>query len=366
MVHRTRTFLEERDFSVGVCTGTDKSGLNPFREGKLDILIGSRTVSTGVDGLQNVCNNVILLSPPWTGADEKQIEGRVVRQGSDFDRVTMAWPQIVVDLGSGLWNWDKQRRDIIQFKHTLSDCALDGTVLKALSLSKQYLLSRARDELEKLIARLEEEGYASHERPILQVPLLPELKERARVKHGDFTKINTRWINSNSSTIHERLKADPSEWYLYHTLYWEAREGWDEVPAEPIATKLRARPDLRVGDFGCGECLLRDALPDHSVRGFDYVAIDETVTACDMAHTPLDDSSLDAAVFSLSLMGNNWTDYLTEASRVLQPLGYLFVAEPAKRWKEGVLEQAIEEAGFGVVDTNQRGAFRYVVAVKSL
>lgn len=87
-----------------------------------------------------------------------------------------------------------------------------------------------------------------------------------------------------------------------------------------------------------------------------------------MAHTPLDKGSLDAAVFSLSLMGKNWTDYLAEASRVLQPLGYLFVAEPAKRWKEGVgvLEQAIEEAGFRVVDTNQRGAFWYVMAVKSL
>jgi hypothetical protein len=316
--------------------------------------------------VQNVCNNIILLSPPWTGAEEKQIEGRVVRQGSDFDRVTMVWPQVVVDLGSAVWNWDKQRREIIQFKHTLSDCVLDGTVPKALSLSKQYLLSRAREELEKLIARLEEEGYAPTERPVLEIPLLPELRERAQVKYGDFTKINNRWSGSNSATIHKRLQADPFEWRLYHTLYREARAKWDEVPAEYIASQLRARPDLRVGDFGCGECLLRDALPDHSVRGFDYVAIDETVTACDMAHTPLNDSSLDAAVFSLSLMGKNWTDYLTEAHRVLHPLGYLFVAEPAKRWKEGVLEQAIEEAGFGVVNTNQRGAFRYVVAVKSL
>lgn len=91
--------------------------------------------------------------------------------------------------------------------------------------------------------------------------------------------------SSNSTTVYERLTADPSEWYLYHTLYRERRAKWDEVSVDYIASKLRPRPDLRVGDFGCGECLLRDALPGHDVVGLDYIAVDETVTACDMAST---------------------------------------------------------------------------------
>jgi hypothetical protein len=137
------------------------------------------------------------------------------------------------------------------------------------------------------------------------------------------------------------------------------------VPAEHIASQLRGRPDLRIGDFGCGECLLRDALPEHDVIGLDYVALDESVIACDMAHSPLEKASLGAAVFSLSLMGRNWPEYLAEAHRTLQPFGLLFVAEPAGRWAEEKLEKAVEETGFSIMDSSQRGRFRYVTAVKN-
>jgi ribosomal RNA-processing protein 8 len=67
-----------------------------------------------------------------------------------------------------------------------------------------------------------------------------------------------------------------------------------------------------IGDFGCGEGLLQGALPGVQVIGIDHVACNETVIACDMAHTPLADGALDAVVFSLSLMGANWRDYLVE------------------------------------------------------
>ena len=123
-----------------------------------------------------------------------------------------------------------------------------------------------------------------------------------------------------------------------------------------------------MGDFGCGEGLLRDALAGEGVevRGFDHVAADETVTASDMAHTPQEDGVLDAAVFSLSLMGRNWPEYLAEAHRTLKPFGLLFVAEPARRWPGDALERAIEGgARFRVLEANQRGDFRYVVAAKA-
>ena len=131
-----------------------------------------------------------------------------------------------------------------------------------------------------------------------------------------------------------------------------------------IADELRLREDLRVGDFGAGECLLRDALPNHDVVSLDYVALDEGVVACDMAHTPLEDGELGAAVFSLSLMGRNWRDYLAEAHRTLRPFGLVFIAEPARRWEDGVLEEALEGAGFDPLRTVRRGDFIYARGVK--
>jgi ribosomal RNA-processing protein 8 len=41
------------------------------------------------------------------------------------------------------------------------------------------------------------------------------------------------------------------------------------------------------------------------VHSFDLVAVNEMVTACDMANVPLQDENIDIAVFCLSLMGTN-------------------------------------------------------------
>ncbi len=55
------------------------------------------------------------------------------------------------------------------------------------------------------------------------------------------------------------------------------------------------------------------------VTSFDLVATEPNVVACDMAHLPVDDQSFDVALFSLSLMGTNWTDFVCEAFRILVP-----------------------------------------------
>ncbi|KAK6036412.1 hypothetical protein COOONC_26083, partial [Cooperia oncophora] len=54
------------------------------------------------------------------------------------------------------------------------------------------------------------------------------------------------------------------------------------------------------------------------VHSFDLVAVNDRVTACDMAHLPMKDLSADIVVFCLSLMGTNLIDYIKETRRVLK------------------------------------------------
>ena len=42
-------------------------------------------------------------------------------------------------------------------------------------------------------------------------------------------------------------------------------------------------PSLKVVDFGCGEAKIATSV-SHDVHSFDLVAVNEKVTACDMAH----------------------------------------------------------------------------------
>ena len=82
------------------------------------------------------------------------------------------------------------------------------------------------------------------------------------------------------------------------------------VPFQEVIAWAKRREGYVIGDFGCGEALLAAAIGDrHVVHSFDHVAINDRVLAGDMAHTPLENESLDVAVFSLSLMGANFTDY---------------------------------------------------------
>ena len=183
---------------------------------------------------------------------------------------------------------------------------------------------------------------------------------------GDFSKLNKEWSTLNSKNTNNRLKDNPGEWVLYHKLYTKSRQSWDEIPFEEIAHKINKRPDWVVGDFGCGDNILR-TLVKNEVHSFDHVAKDETVTACDVSNVPLDDETLDVVVFSLSLMGSNHKDYFKEAHRVLKKYGNVFICEPAKKWegKREVFKEELESAGFkGIEFFENTEKFFYVDCIK--
>lgn len=72
-----------------------------------------------------------------------------------------------------------------------------------------------------------------------------------------------------------------------------------------------------IADFGCGVAKLAASV-NHKVHSFDFVSLNDNVTVCDMAHTPLLTNGVHVVVFCLSLMGTNLKDYIVEANRVLK------------------------------------------------
>ena len=61
IIRPIRRYLETMGYTVGIYTGEDKSGLEPFLAGRVDILVGSKPVGTGFDGLHRVSNNLSIL-----------------------------------------------------------------------------------------------------------------------------------------------------------------------------------------------------------------------------------------------------------------------------------------------------------------
>ncbi len=179
--------------------------------------------------------------------------------------------------------------------------------------------------------------------------------------------MNRMWNQSHSHEIHERLQHNPEEWEQYHTLYRESRKGWAVIPYEEMIRWCQRRSDYVIGDFGCGEAMLAVALSDrHTVCSFDHIAINQDVVECDIAHVPLDDETLDVAVFSLSLMGKNFTDYLLEAYRTLKLDGSLHIIEATSRFKDrAIFISGLKKLGFSVVETKDLWKFTHIHAIKS-
>lgn len=353
--------IESKGWHVAVFTGENKDGLEAFIDGNADVIIASSYVGTGVDRLQYVCNRLIVNSLPWTHAEFEQLKGRIYRQGQVKDHVDVLVPLTYAEVNGEEWSWCDSRWRRIQFKKSISDAAVDGIIPEGHLRTPAQAYKDAMQWLE----RLDRGEVYEIERRKISIPLVGEIKPNVQRRMGDLSQMNARINQSLSEKTHKRFLDHPEEWECYHSTYREDRKSWPVVPYEEAVKWFRARPHMIVGDFGCGEALLADNV-ENKVFSFDHVAINENVTACDMCHTSLDDACLDAAVFSLSLMGSNFIDYLKEAHRCLKLDGHLWIAEPTSRIQDiALFRDLLFKLGFDVSRVDEKWKFAFIKAIKT-
>ena len=158
---------------------------------------------------------------------------------------------------------------------------------------------------------------------------------------GRFRFINELLYTRPSAEAVELFAAEPELYEVYHEGFRTMSARWPQNPVITIAEWLREQPaSWVVGDLGCGDAQLAEEV-EQKVHSFDLVAGNERVTACDIANVPLPSGGLDVVVFSLSLMGSNYADFLKEAHRLLRPKGTLKVAEVASRFHD--IDEWIEQ-----------------------
>jgi len=374
IVETLRDGLLDAGLRVGILTGdTDDAHLKAFlgdaktieTTGAIDVLIASSRVGTGVNGLQYVCRKLIINALPWTNAEYEQLVGRLFRQGSRFDRVDVIIPVTFAMVNGQRWSYCESKLQRLLYKKSIADAAVDGVVPEG----NLRTPAQAQQDIMDWLGRLETGQMSEVARAVIKIPLsgAPADVERRVQRYGDFSKMNNRWYAAQSDQTHERLAANPEEWAHYHTMYRQLRESWPVVPFQEEIRWLSERDGLVVGDFGCGEAFIAaESGALHQVHSFDHVAIDARVIACDIAHVPLEDESLDLAIFCLSLMGANFTDYIREAHRCLRLDGMVHIWEPTSYFDD-IKEfcARLARLGFDVMAPSVEGAFSRVYAVKN-
>ena len=291
--------IELQGWKTAIFSGDDKSGLEEFIKFDADVLIASSCLGTGVDGLQHVCNRIIINTLPWTHAEFEQLKGRVYRQGQKSDHVDIIVPLTYANVNGERWSWCDSRWKRILFKKSIADAAVDGVIPEGHLRTP----AQAYQDAMNWLKRLEEGNLHEIERHKINLQLSEEAIQKGLRKFGDFSKMNHQLNSSSSATTHKKFQQHPEDWEYYHSMYREARKEWTIVPYQEAVKWCKARPHLVIGDFGCGEALLAQEI-ENKVHSFDHVAVNEEVTSCDIAHVPLDDESLDASNFLTFPHGN--------------------------------------------------------------
>ena len=166
---------------------------------------------------------------------------------------------------------------------------------------------------------------------------------------------------------------DPQFLEKYDEIQDKVKQSWSFDPVNVIASKINELRipaniimKLVIGDFGCGRAKLSELLKENKMYNFDHHNIlNNKIIACDMKSVPLKkDGILDVAVFCLSLMGQNWPEYIKEAKRCLTRNGLLFIAETTKSLsvRLSTLRQVIAEQGFEVYSEDERGNITFIDA----
>ncbi|KFD52816.1 hypothetical protein M513_06307 [Trichuris suis] len=168
-----------------------------------------------------------------------------------------------------------------------------------------------------------------------------------RLNGGYFRWIGETLYKCSGEEAEQLFAKDPECFKAYHVGYRAQVSKWPVNPVVLVAKWLKRKPSSwKVADMGCGDAQLA-TLVKNKVYSFDFLALNDRVTACNMAKVPLPDCHVQVCLFCLSLMGTNLADYINEAFRILKPRGFLIIIEMLSRFTGiKVFRRAVEKMGF--------------------
>ena len=145
ILDQVEALCTQQGWSVGRYTGNEKEGLQHFLQKRVDILLVSNVANAGLDGLQYICQRMILVTTPWTDVELSQLIGRILRQGQPAPAVDIYFLITTGTYQHTTWSWDLSKLDRLQQKRSLADAVINGTIPQSTSQesqqSQRHLLS---------------------------------------------------------------------------------------------------------------------------------------------------------------------------------------------------------------------------------
>ncbi|KAJ3247979.1 25S rRNA (adenine645-N1)-methyltransferase [Chytriomyces hyalinus] len=199
-----------------------------------------------------------------------------------------------------------------------------------------------------------------------------QAKMKKTLSGGRFRMINEQLYTTTSDIAVNLFLKEPETFDIYHEGFRAQVESWPSNPVDHYIKTLSAltpsksaksgqQKPIVIVDMGCGEAALAKSImalnttesKRFMVHSFDLASPNEYVVACDIRNVPLKDEEADVVVFSLSLMGTNFLDFIKEAWRILKTGGNLKIAEVVSRFPSvNKFIEALVALGFKLTSKN--------------
>ena len=164
-------------------------------------------------------------------------------------------------------------------------------------------------------------------------------KEKHKSIYQELTK---KMSIQNSLNTSEMFTINPNKWHIYHDNRDESFKGYDnqeEIPLNKIISYLKTKEKhkLKILDLGCGRNKIKENFKLNKkfhITGYDHVSFNGSKEGdISKLSTYEEKESIDVCVFSQSLMGSNWKEYIREAIKVLRYNGELIISESIERYE---------------------------------
>ncbi|CAO3577174.1 unnamed protein product [Absidia cylindrospora] len=179
-----------------------------------------------------------------------------------------------------------------------------------------------------------------------------QLKMKEKLSGARFRWLNEKLYTTEGNEAYSLFQEKPELFDEYHEGFRHQVESWPVNPVDLILDQLRKTPKgTVVADLGCGDAVIGHTLKKQKVLSYDLIAKNDKVIACDITKLPLSANTVDVVVFSLSLMGTNYFDFLKEAHRILKQGGEMKIAEVVSRFSDidGFID-LVESVGFDFME----------------